>query len=112
MIVSPLAERLVKITLAGRLDTPGVGAVETRFTAQLVPQGNSAIVDLSAVDFVTSLGIRLLVSTARALQTRRAKLALYGLQDRVRQTFEAMAIQQIVPIRTTEDEALAAVKAE
>ncbi len=112
MTISPLGERLVKITLAGRLDTPGVSQVETQFTAHLAPQGNNAIIDLSAVDFVTSLGIRLFVSTARALRTRQAKLALYGVQERVRQTFESMAIQQLLPICATEGEALAAVKAE
>jgi anti-anti-sigma factor len=112
MNISPLGEHLVKVTFAGRLDTPGVGTVETQFTAHLVPQGNSAIVDMSAVDFVTSLGIRLLISTARALSARKARLVLYGLQDRVRQTLESMAIQQLVPIYATEGEALAAVKPE
>lgn len=109
MNVIPLGDHLVKVTFVGRLDTPGVGGVETRFVAHLVPEANSAIVDLSGVDFVTSLGIRLLVSAARSLRTRRAKLALYGAQDRVRQVFEAVALQQIMPICATEAEALAAV---
>jgi len=109
MTVNTLGERLVKITFVGRLETPGGGEVETRFIANLAPQANSAIVDLSAVDFVTSLGIRLFVSAARMLQARQAKLALFGTQDRVRQILESVALQQVIPICATEAEALAAV---
>jgi hypothetical protein len=47
MSVSSLGDRLVKVTLVGRLDTPGVDHVETRFVAHLLPGANSAIVDLS-----------------------------------------------------------------
>ena len=109
MNVASLGERLVKVTLVGRLDTPGVDQVETRFVAHLVPGSNSAIIDLSAVDFVASMGIRMLVSAARGLRTRQAKLALYGTQPQVQQVFDAVALQKIIPICATEADALAAV---
>ncbi|MEQ1573771.1 MAG: STAS domain-containing protein [Vicinamibacterales bacterium] len=109
MKVASLGERLVRVTLAGRLDTLGVDRVETRFVAHLVPGGNNAIIDLSEVDFVASMGIRMLVSAARSLRTRHAKLALYGAQSPVLQVFDAVALQKIMPICSTEAEALAAV---
>ena len=109
MTVSSLGDRLVKVTLIGRLDTQGVDRVETQFLAHVVPDGNNAIIDLSGVDFVASMGIRMLVSAAKTLRTRQAKLALYGAQTRVLQVFEAVSLQQIVPICPTEAEALAAV---
>ena len=37
---------VVKVGLVGRLDTPGVDAIETRLTASLVPRAARAIVDL------------------------------------------------------------------
>jgi anti-anti-sigma factor len=109
MTVNSLGEHLVKITLVGRLDTMGVGAVETRFIANLAPNGNNAVVDLSGVDFVTSLGIRMLITAARALRARQAKLALFGTQDRVREIFDSVALQQVIAICPTEADALAAV---
>ncbi len=109
MKVASLGERLVRVTLAGRLDTLGVDRIETRFVAHLVPGGNNAIIDLSEVDFVASMGIRMLVSAARSLRTRQAKLALYGAQSPVLQVFDAVALQKIVPICSTEAEAIAAV---
>ena len=111
MEISPIREHLVKITLAGRLDTPGVNRVETRFLASLVPHGNSAIVDLSQVDFVSSLGIRMILSAARSLKIRHATLALYGVQEHVNQVFDIVSLRQIISICPTEAEALAAVAA-
>ena len=109
MNVSRLGDRLVKVTLVGRLDASGVDRVETRFVAQIVPAGNNAIVDLSQVDFVASLGLRMLVSAAKSLKVRQAKLALFGVQPPVLQVFEAVALDKIIPICSEEADALAAV---
>jgi anti-sigma B factor antagonist len=109
MDVSSLGDRLVRVRLTGRLDSQGVDRVETRFVASIVPGGNSAIVDLSQVDFVSSMGIRMLVSTARTLKTRQASLAVFGAPDRVNQVFEAISLSKLLPICATENEALAAV---
>jgi anti-sigma B factor antagonist len=107
--VSSLGDRLVRVRLSGRLDTQGVDRVETRFVASLVPGANSAIVDLSEVDFVSSMGIRMLVSAARTLKTRQAALAVFGAPERVNQVFEAISLSKLLPICSTEQEALAAV---
>jgi anti-sigma B factor antagonist len=108
MTVTSLGEHLVKITLVGRLDTQTVNRIETQFVAHLVPGANNAIIDLSGVDFVASMGIRMLVSAAKSLRTRQAKLALFGTQTQVLQVFEAVSLKQIVAIYPTEAEALAA----
>ena len=109
MSVTPLADRLVKVTLQGRLDSAGVDRVEVRFLAHLIPDGNSAVVDLSEVDFVASMGIRMLVSAARGLYPRQAKLALYGAQPSVLQVLEAVSLRQVMSVCTTEAEARSAI---
>jgi anti-anti-sigma factor len=111
MAISPIRERLVKVTLAGRLDSPGVSLIETKFLASLVPEGNSAIVDLSQVDFVSSLGIRMIVSAARSLKRRQATLAVFGAQAPVTQVFDIVSLGQIISVCRTESEAIAAVVA-
>lgn len=109
--VSPIGEQLVKIVLSGRLDTQGAERVETSFTAALVPGGNNAVVDLSQVEFVTSMGIRMFVAVARSLKMRQARMALFGAQEQCAQVFEAVSLNKIIPIRITEAEALEAVSA-
>ena len=106
MDISPLGERLVRITLAGRLDTSGVDRIETRLIAALVPGAKNAVIDLSQVEFVASLGIRMLIAAARTLKSRQAFLAIYGAQDQGRQVFDAVALSQVIPISSTEAEAL------
>jgi anti-anti-sigma factor len=107
--ISNLGKNLVRISLAGRLDTQGVDRIETKFVAAIVPESNNAIINLSGVDFMASMGIRMLLSTARSLKIRQAKLALYGVTPQVGQVFEAVSLQKIIPICETEAEALAAV---
>ena len=109
--VFSLGDRLVKIVLTGRLDTAAAGRLETRFIASLVPGGNNGVVDLSRVEFVASIGIRMFVTAARSLRQKQAKLAVYGATPQVQQVFEAVALGQIVSICATETDALAAVGA-
>jgi len=104
-----LGPRLVKITLAGRLDTPGVDSIETRFIATLVPNANNAVIDMSQVDFISSMGIRMLVSAARSLKMRQAALSLFGVQDQVNQVLELVSIGQMIRVCDSESEAQRAV---
>ena len=100
---------VTKATLEGRLDTANVNIVETRFIAGIVPKQRPAIVDLSRVPFIASLGIRMLLSTARALSSNGAKLAMFGATPGVMEVFEATALSEIIPVTTTEAEAIALV---
>jgi anti-anti-sigma factor len=109
MEVVSLGERLVRINLVGRLDTQGVDRVETKFVSSVVPAGNNAVVDLSGVDFLGSMGIRMLISTARSLKARQARLVLFGVPQQVGQVFEAVALHRVINICGKEAEALAVV---
>lgn len=109
MEVTGLGDGLTKVILSGRLDAPGVDKIETRFVAATVPGGQSAIVDLSRVEFVASMGIRMFVSVARSMGLRQSKLALYGAPSMVSEVFEYVSLSEVIPIVATETEAIAAV---
>ena len=106
MEVTEVGDKITKVRLKGRLDTPGVDQIETRLVATLVPGGKSAIIDLSGVEFVASMAIRMLISLARGLRQRQAKLALYGMTSLVQETFESVTLSAIIPIAADETEAL------
>jgi anti-sigma B factor antagonist len=95
------------VELAGRLDTAGVSGIEARFTATIVPKGRNAIVDLTKVDFLASLGIRMLISTGRALAGKGARLALFGASPYVTEVLESTSLMEIIPLADTPSEALA-----
>jgi len=96
-----------KIVMVGRLDATSVGSIETSFTAAVAAGGKSVVLDLTALEFISSLGIRLLLSATRPLGRRGLKLAMFGAQPMVADVLEAMALGDILPLVATEDEALA-----
>lgn len=95
------------VALHGRLDTPGVDAIDTRFTASVVASGRNAVVDLTQVAFVSSMGIRLLLTAARALGLKKARLVLLGAQPIVRETLEHVGLSDVLPVADNEAQALA-----
>ena len=98
-----------KIALTGRLDTVGVDQVETKFGAAIVPGGRATVVDISEVSFLASMGIRMLISTTRALSRKGAKLALYGAVPGVMDVIETAALTDLIPVAASESEAIAIV---
>jgi anti-anti-sigma factor len=96
------------VELAGRLDTPGVAQRELRFTAALVPRAARAIVDLSKVEFIGSMGIRMFISVARALAKKQGKLILYAPQPLVKEVLDTVSLGEIIPVKTDLSSALAA----
>jgi len=95
-----------RVVLVGRLDTAGVDVVETRFGAAIVPNGKDTIVDLSGVTFLASMGIRMLISTTRALSRKGGRLVMFGAGSGVWDVIETSALTEIIPHAGSENEAL------
>lgn len=96
------------VALAGRLDTLGVDSIETRFNAGVTATGRPALLDLAQVDFVSSMGIRLLISAAKTMRARQQRLAMVVPAGPVREMLEVAAIDTLIPMFERRDEALAA----
>jgi anti-sigma B factor antagonist len=110
MEVTQLADDVVNVALVGRLDTSGVGRIETRFTATLVPRGARAVVDLSRVEFVSSMGLRMFIAVGRALARNHGKLVLYAPQPPVNEVFETVSLKDMIPVKPDSPSALAVVR--
>jgi anti-sigma B factor antagonist len=100
-----------KVIMVGRLDSVTVGQVETRFTATVAASGRSAVLDMTGVEFLSSLGIRLLLSSARVVTRRGGKVVLFGAQPMVAEVLTAMALDEVLPLVETEADALARISA-
>lgn len=100
LTVESVDDGAVRVALAGRLDTVGVDQVETRFNAAAVADARHALIDMAAVDFISSMGVRLLITAARAKASRGGRMALFGLQPVVQETLGIVALDQIIPIGT------------
>jgi anti-anti-sigma factor len=106
MEVSEIDGNRTRVRLVGRLDAPGAERIGVSFTAAVAAAGRDALVDLSEVSFIASMGLRLLIGTARALAGKGASMVLFGAQDLVREMLDQAGIDQIIPIVETEQQAL------
>jgi anti-sigma B factor antagonist len=107
MAVTELAGNVSCIRLTGRLDAPGADRIGARFAAEVAAAGRNTVVDLSGVSFVASMGLRLLIASARTLDRKGARMALFGASSLVQNVLEQAALEQIIPITSTEQQALA-----
>lgn len=86
------------VVLAGRMDIAGTQEIETPFTTATASQKALVAVDLSEVSFLASIGMRTLVSSARALMNRGGAMALANPKPMVQQALLAAGIDSLIPI--------------
>jgi anti-sigma B factor antagonist len=92
------AGEVTHVALAGRLDVAGVSAVEVKFLAHTATRRKPAIVDLSGVTFLGSLGIGMLVGSAKSLALHGARMVLLDPQEMVEKTILVAKVAPIIPI--------------
>ena len=73
--LSTLPNDVSRIKLDGDLDIAGVGEVETRFYAYCADSPR-VLVDLSGVNFIASLGIRMLLQAIKTVSAPGGRLVL------------------------------------
>ena len=96
------------VSLDGRLDGVSAPDLETRVTS-VVERGNVKIMlDCSAMQYVSSAGLRALLISARKCQQAGGKLAIAALQPECRSVLEMSGFQAIIDCHETSEAALAA----
>lgn len=92
-------DTLRRVTLSGRLDIAGTDAISLQFTALTASARQRAVVDLSTVDFLASIGIRAIVANARAMQQRGSRMVLFvGDNAPVAKTLATTGIDAVIPM--------------
>lgn len=95
---SELPNNIRLIKLKGTLDIIGTGQIETRFAGYCAGENVRVVVDLSEVDFLASIGIRLLTLTAKSVASRGGKLVLLNPAPDVEHVLDVTGIPAIIPI--------------
>ena len=95
---SELDNNIRLIKLIGELDILGTGEIETKFAGYCNGENILVVVDLSEVDFLASIGIRLLTLNAKAVASRGGKMALVGPNPEVHRVLEVTGIPEAIPV--------------
>jgi len=86
------------IRLKGRLDLEGAEAADLKLTSLAATRQNFVIVDLDGVEFMSSIGVSVIVRVARALTSRKGKLVLLKPQPNVADVLARTQIDQLIPV--------------
>jgi anti-anti-sigma factor len=85
------------VHLQGNLDTGTAPELQSHLDALIDAGASTVIADLSAVDFVSSAGLRVILATAKKLRPN-GTLRLFGLNASVREVFDVSGFATIIPI--------------
>lgn len=97
--------RLIKLN--GSLDMNGTFSIEVQFVRHCAGENVRVLVDLAKVNYMSSIGIPLLVNTAKSIVERGGKVAFLNPQDNVLKVLDLVGVPQMIPIHTDMDSAIA-----
>ncbi len=102
-------EQVTVISLAGDIDGKTAPEVQQQILAQIQP-GGKILLDLSQVGYMSSGGLRMLLSTYRQAVGQKTILALVGLSEEIKDTMLATGFLSFFTTHDTLEAGLAALK--
>jgi anti-anti-sigma factor len=85
------------IRLKGNLDSAGVSQIETGFAGHCAGDNARVMVDVAEVEFLASIGIRLLLLNAKSVSSRGGKMVLLAPTPEVEEVLELTGILPVIP---------------
>ncbi len=89
---------IVSITIKGRLDADSSPEAEKVVKEVLEGPTNRVLFNLGALEYLSSAGLRVLLSVAKEMRRREGKIVLCSLNEFVKEIFEVSGFQSLIPI--------------
>lgn len=96
------------VRLAGRLDATTTPALEGKISKVLDQNKQFMLMDFSKVDYLSSAGMRLLLSATKKLKAHGGKLVFCSMSDEVMEIIKMAGFERILAIYPSEEAALKA----
>jgi anti-anti-sigma factor len=94
------------VRVKGRLDSSSSAAFEAQVLPAIRPGANRVVLDFSALDYVSSAGLRAVLLTAKQTRATQGGFAIFGMAAPVHQVFKMSGFARIIPLFDTEAEAV------
>ena len=94
------------VAVAGNLDSNTAPRAQQALDGILASGAQKLVVDFSALDYISSAGLRVLLGTAKRLSGAGGALHLFGLNETVREVFVISGFSTILAVFATEADAL------
>ena len=96
--IEELEGGILKVLLPGRMDIAGVDRIAVPFAALAATNDRRVVVDLAAIDFIASIGIRAILQNARAHKMRGGAMVLLTPPPLIEQVLVTAGVPNVVPI--------------
>jgi anti-sigma B factor antagonist len=107
-IIEELQNDINIYRLNGRLDSNTSQGFEKKLFQAISDGAKNMIVDFKDIDYISSVGLRVIIKAFKALQRADGRIMLCSMQDYIRELFEITGIDVFVPIVASIDDALKA----
>ena len=99
-------ERGVIIRLSGRIDAASAALLETKIGELMADGSPLLLLDMAQVDYLSSAGMRVLLSATKKLKGTEGGLRCYSLRKNVMEIIRMAGFERILSLYPTEQEAL------
>ena len=89
---------ILSFTIIGRLDADSSPEAEKVVHDALEGQTKRVLFDLASLEYLSSAGLRVLLSTAKEMRRRDGKFVLCALNEFVKELFDVSGFQSLIPI--------------
>ena len=96
-VVSTFHRRVAVVTVTGRIDTSTSGEFEEAVQELMDKGQKNLVMDFSAVDFLSSSGLRVLVSVRKKLHDAGGNIVLASPSERAADSFEIAGLDKLFP---------------
>lgn len=88
---------VTRVILDGRLDIEGAAAIDLKMNV-IAGSRKAVLVDMQNVSFLGSMGLRALVSPARAIKNRGGKIVLFAPNELVEKVLKTSGTDALIPV--------------
>ena len=103
--ISQQAKAIV-VAVKGRMDAASAPTFDSTLADHIAAGASRVVLDCGALEYISSAGLRSLLTTAKTLRTRNGELVFAGLKDMVREVFEISGFAAMFSIYDSIDAAL------
>jgi stage II sporulation protein AA (anti-sigma F factor antagonist) len=95
------------VALQGQINSTNAASIEAEILALITPEQKNLLLDFSALDYISSAGLRLVLVAAKRLKQDAGQLVLCGMQSHISEVFDISGFLAILNVTDTRSNALA-----